>query len=165
MPHRPPSDAVVALRSLGRRFRSIFAGLGEDESPDDLARRPGARGLSAFDHVAAASRALTTRGRALDEILVSDQPTLEPTSLDTHEREAEQQPGGTVEERVSELDIDANRLADRAERVGAREWARTGKLDDGTTLSASEVLWQAVDGALGHLKDAERVLREVRGRP
>src|SRR3546814_7552754 len=106
MAPRPPADAVVALRSLPRRYRGLCAGLGDDESPDDLAHRVGAGGRSAFDHIAAASRSLTTQDRALEQVLVEDSPTLDPASQDTHEREAEQQPGGSVDERLSELDIE-----------------------------------------------------------
>jgi hypothetical protein len=162
---RPPSDAIVALRGLGRRYRALFAGLGEDESPDDMAHRIGAEGRSAFDHIAAASRTLTTRGRALEHVLVEDDPALDPMSTDTSEREAEQQPGGTVEERLAELEVDAGRLADRAARTSAHDWGRTGHLDDGSTVTAAELLWRAVDAAIEHLKSAARVLDEVRGRP
>jgi hypothetical protein len=164
MAPRPPSDAVVALRSLGRRYRALFAGRGDDEAPDDLARRIGSEGRSAFDHIAGASRTLTTCARALDHVLVEDDARLDPMSTDTSEREAEQQPGGTVEERIAELEVDANRLADRAAGVGAREWGRQATRDDGSAVRASEVLWEGVDDAIEHLRAAERVLSEVRGR-
>lgn len=162
---RPPSDAIVALRSLPRRYRGIFAGLGDDESPDDLAHRPGPEGRSAFDHIAAASRSLTTRGRALERILVDDDPRLDPMDTETVERERELMPGGTVEERLSELEVDALRLAEQADRASARDWGRTGRLDDDREVTASEVLWEAVDSAVDHLRAAERTLKEVRGRP
>ena len=161
MTPRPPADAVVALRSLGRRYRSLFAGLGDDEAPDDLAKRVGAQGRSAFDHIAGASRTITTRDRALEHILVADDPELDPMSTDTSEREAEQQPSGTVEERIADLEVDADRLAARASRARAHDWARTGRAD-GATVTAAEVLWGAVDAAIEHLRAAQRVLDEVR---
>lgn len=162
MPNRPPSDAIVALRSLPRRFRSLFAGLGDDEAPDDLAHRVGPDGHSAFDHIAGASRTLTTQERTLDQVLVDDDPALDPITTDTSEREAEQQPGGTVEERISELEIDAARLAERASRASAKDWTRTGRYDDGSAVSAADILWRAVDDAVEHLQGAERTLRDVR---
>ena len=82
-------------------------------------------------------------------------------STDTSEREAEQQPGGTVEERIADLEVDAGRLADRASRASAHDWARTGRAD-GATITAADVLWGAVDAAVEHLRAAERVLDEVR---
>src|SRR3546814_14246337 len=94
----PPAESVVALRSLPRRYRGLFAGLGDDESPDDLAHRVGAGGRSAFDHIAAASRRLTTQDRALEQVLVEDSTTLDPAQQATHEREAEQQHGGPGDE-------------------------------------------------------------------
>lgn len=162
MSPRPPADAVVALRSLPRRYRSLFAGLGEDESPDALARRVGLAGRSAMDHIAAASRTLTTAHRTLEQILVSDDPQLDPVDADTHEREAEMQPGGSLDERLSELQVDSERLADRSAHVRAAEWARTGRYDDGTAVTAAEVLWRAVDDAVAHLTSAETTLREAR---
>jgi hypothetical protein len=164
MTPRPPSDAIVALRSLGRRYRGLFAGLGDDETPDDLAHRVGGTGRSAIDHVATASRTIATQRRALDQILVHDDPALDPPATDTAERVSEQQPGGTVEERIAELQIDADALADRADGASAADWGRTGRRDDGTTVTASEVLWVAVDSAIEHLNAAAATLREVRGR-
>src|SRR3546814_4651715 len=89
MAPRPPADAVVALRSLPRLYRGLFAGLGDDESPDDLAHRVGAGGRSAFDHVAAASRSLTTQDRALEQVLAEDSPT--PDRSEEHTSEPHQQ--------------------------------------------------------------------------
>jgi hypothetical protein len=165
VPIRPPSDAVVALRSLGRRFRGLFAGLEADESPEDLAHRNASDGRSALDHVVAATRTLTFLGRALEQVLVEDDPVLHPAVLDRAEREWPTA-SGTVEERVSELAWEADHLADRADRVGAHDWSRQGRVArHDATVSATEVLWDAVDSAVEHLRSAERALTEVRGRP
>lgn len=162
MSPRPPADAVVALRSLPRRYRGLFAGLGEDESPDALAHRVGTGGRSALDHIAHASRTLSTAHRTLEQVLVSDDPRLDPVDADTTEREAEMQPGGSLEERLLELQLDSERLADRSEHVRAAEWARTGRYDDGTTVTAADVLWHAVDESVASLKSAEKTLAEAR---
>lgn len=161
---RPPSDAVVALRSLGRRYRALFAGLGDDESPDDLAHRNGSEGRSALDHVVAATRTITFLGRALEQVLVQDDPVLHPAMADPAEREWPAATG-TVEERVSELAWEADALADRAERVSAPDWSRHGRVaGHDAPLRAASVLWDAVDTAVEHLRAAERVLAGVRGR-
>lgn len=115
-----------------------------------------------MDHIAAASRGLTTGHRTLEQILVSDDPRLDPVDVDTHEREAEMQPGGSLEERLSELQVDSERLADRSEHVSAAEWSRIGRYDDGATVTATDVLWRAVDEAVAQLKLAETTLREAR---
>lgn len=162
MAPRPPADGVVALRSLPRRYRGLFAGLRDDESPDALARRVGAGSRSALDHIASASRTLTTAHRTLDQVLVSDDPRLDPVDVDAREGEAEMQPSGSLEERLLELQLDSERLADRAEHVSAAEWSRAGRYDDGTTVTASDVLWKAVDKAVAHLESAEQTLQEAR---
>ncbi len=163
MPNRPPADAVVALRSLGRRYRGLFAGLGDDESPDDLAHRNGADGRSALDHVVAATRTIAFLGRAVEQTLVEDDPVLHPAVADPAEREwpdAE----GTVDERVSELAWEADQLADRATKVAAADWGRAARVaGQDASVTASDVLWDAVDSAVAHLKSAEQTLRQVRG--
>jgi hypothetical protein len=153
----------VALRSLGRRFRGLFAGLGEDESPDDVAHRVGADGRSAIDHVAAATRTIVFLGRALEQVLLEDDPVLHPAVADPAARTWEADPGGSVDEQLAELGWEADALADRADRVAAADWGRAGRVagQDGT-VSAPSVLWDAVDSAVAELKAAERTLAEVR---
>jgi hypothetical protein len=164
MAARPPSDAIVALRSLGRRHRGLFAGLGDDESPDDLAHRNGSDGRSALDHAAAATRTITFLGRALDQALVDDDAVLHPAVADPSAREWPDATG-TVDDGIDELARAADQLADRADRASASEWARTASVaGHDASVSALAILWDAVDSAIEHLKAAERTLREVRGR-
>lgn len=159
---RPPADAVVALRSLGRRYRGLFAGLADDESPDDLAHRNGSDGRSALDHVVAATRTITFLGRALEQVLVEEDPVLHPAVLDRAEREWPAA-SGPVEDRLSELAWEADHLAERAQHVAARDWGRHARVArHDATASAAAVLWDAVDTAVEHLKAAERTLAEVR---
>ena len=51
-----PSDIVVVLRGLERRYRELFTALAEEKSADDVARRPGPDGWSAIDHIVEAVR-------------------------------------------------------------------------------------------------------------
>lgn len=165
MTPRPPADAVVALRSLGRRWRGLFAGLGEDESPDALASRPGSDGRSALDHATHASRTLSLLGRAVEQALVHDDAVLHPAVADAGQREWSSSEG-TVDDAIAELTHEADRLADRVERVTADEWQRQARVTgQDAPVSALDVLWDAVDSAVVSLKAAETTLREVRGRP
>lgn len=157
MSPRPPSDGVVAVRSLPRRFRGLFAGLGEDESPDALARRPAADGWSALGHLVAATRALAAGGRALEQVLTADDAVVDPIEVDTPPA-----PEGTLDDRLSELGWEADALADRADRASAEEWGRRAQLRGGAEASALDLLWTGIDAAVGHLRSAERVLVEVR---
>lgn len=164
MSPRPPSDAIVALRSLGRRYRALFAGLGADESPDDLAHRNGSDGRSALDHVVAATGTITFLGRALEQVLVENDPVLHPAVADPARREWPDATG-LVEERVSELTWAADALAGRLEHVAAADWARQARVaDHDAATSSAAILWDAVDSAVEHLKAAERTLGEVRGK-
>lgn len=146
---------------MGRRFRELLAGLGDDESPDDVAHRNGSAGRSALDHVVAATRTITFLGRALEQVLVEDDPVLHPAVSDRSEREWPDATG-TVDERLSELAWEAEALADRADRVAAQDWSRQARVaNHDASTSALAVLWDAVDSAVEHLRATERVLMEV----
>src|ERR671922_204468 len=57
-----PADAAIALRGFERRYRGLFAGLGDDESPDDVSHRQ-VSGWSAIDHVVASAPSTSPRPR------------------------------------------------------------------------------------------------------
>lgn len=161
MAPRPPADAVVALRSLGRRYRSVFAGREGEESPEELAHRNGPDGRSALDHVAAATRTITFLGRALEQTLVEDDPILDPAVSEPAEREWPDATGA-VEDRLSELAWEAEALADRVEHVPAADWAREARVArHDAQVRALSLLWDAVDSAIAHLHQAEQTLRAV----
>lgn len=153
---RPPSDAAVALRSLPRRFRGLLAGLDDGEDPDALAARPGAGGSSALDHLVAAIRGVAAAGRGVLAIQHDDDPAVEPVDLP-----AEGGSGGLAD-RLAELGWEADAAAEAVEGVDAEGWARTGRLAGAASVSALELLWQAVDAAIAHLKAAERALDDAR---
>ena len=161
---RPPSDAVVALRGMGRRWRGLFAGLDEDESPDALAQRPGADGRSALDHAACAARTLRLLDRALEQLLVDDEAVLHAAVLDPAQRERPS-PGADVDAAIDELAHAAEQLASRADRVAAGDWDRRAPVAGSSAeVDALTVLWDAVDTAVAELRAAEATVREVRGR-
>ena len=161
---RAPADAVVALRSMGRRWRGLFAGLDEDESADALARRPGRSGRTALDHAAHAAASLALLDRALEQLVVDDDAELDPAVTDA-ERRPWPSPTGSVDEVIDGLAAAADRMADRADRVAASDWARRAPVAGaGGDVDALSVLWDAVDSAVADLKAAESTLSEVRGR-
>jgi len=163
--NRPPADAVVALRSLGRRWRGLFAGLGEDESPDDLAHRVGSDGHSALDHAVRATRTISLLGRAVEQALVDDDAMLHPAVGDATQRQWDDPALGNVDDTVAELAHEAEHLADRIHRVSAQEWRRRARVaGQDADVGPLEVVWDAVDSAVAELNAADRTLREVRGR-
>src|SRR4051794_21876624 len=118
MSPRPPADALVAVRSLPRRFRALFAGLGDDESPDALAARPGADGTTALGHLAAAAAALRIGADGLTRILTADDPSVDAIGT------APAGPGGHLDAQMVALDQRSEALAHGAEHVSADGWAR-----------------------------------------
>jgi hypothetical protein len=161
-----PSDALVALRSLDRRYRGLFAGLGDDESPDDLAhRRYG--DWSAADHVVAAGRFIARANGALARVLTADSPTVAASDVDPTASSSPSAPPGPVDGLVAELAAEANAMADRIERVPGGDWMRTAVVDQasGSTLTALDIVRAAVDSGVTHLREAEKLLATVRGRP
>lgn len=159
-----PADAVVALRSLERRYRGLFAGLTEDDSPDEVAHRKAANGWSPVEHVVAAAWAIAACGRALQRVLREDSPHVDPADVDPALRDRPGTPSGTLHERLAELGLEANALADQVEHVAAQDWERIGLLDDSSArrVSALDIVRSAVDAGVTHLRAAEFTLNEVR---
>ena len=154
------SDAVVVLRSTGRRWRAVMATM--DDDVDVLRRRPSPDVLSALEHAARTRDALARSERAMDAALTIDHPSLPwPTS-----REREETPVD-VPTVLDELAMNATRLADRVERVDAADWRRPATTEGVAEEAEVDALWflhHAVHEATHHLKDAERALQTVRGR-
>jgi hypothetical protein len=77
----------------------------------------------------------------------------------------EGQAAASVEDALEELVHEADRLADRVERVLGQQWQRRARVaGQDADVGTLEVLWDAVDSAVTDLKAAEATLREVRGR-
>jgi hypothetical protein len=160
-----PSDISVALRGFERRYRGLFAGLGEDESPDDVAHRV-VGGWSPIEHVVAAAWAISDADRALASVLTTDDPELQAADVVPGERAKPGQVTGTVHERLSELGLEANAAADRVEATPASDWERTGRVAaTGRTITALDIARTAVDAGVEHLRAAERLLATVRRTP
>jgi hypothetical protein len=164
-PKLAPADAAVALRSLPRRFRALFTGREQDEGPDDLAQRPGADGWTAVGHITAASQVIGLASRALQEVLRSDDPMIDRAVIERSRRVEDPAPGGSVEERLSELGWEADALAENVEGVAAHDWTRTGSVPGhDKPVSALDLVRAAVEAGIDHLKAAEATLAEVRAR-
>jgi hypothetical protein len=160
-----PSDIVVTLRGLERRYRGLFAGLGEDESPEDVAHRSYG-GWSPIEHVVAAAWAISAVDRALAAVLTDDSPALDAADVDPAARPKPGAVTGTVHERLAELGLEANAAADRVEATPAGDWQRTGVVGgSGRTLTGLDIARLAVEAGVDHLRAAERVIGAVRRTP
>ena len=161
-----PSDAVVALRGLERRYRGLFAGLSDDEAPDDLAHRR-AGDWSAIDHAVAATRFIAGANRALARVLTADSPPVAATDVDPAVSPSPGAPPGPVDGPLAALGAEANAMADRIDHVPTGDWTRPAVVGNGAgrTVTALDIARAAVDAGVTHLRAAERVLDAVRGRP
>jgi hypothetical protein len=159
-----PADGAVALRSFPRRYGALFATLDDDSAPDDLAHRAGADGHAALDHVAHTARALGLIGEALRQVLVQDEPVLHPAVVDDDAREWTETYAQDPDEVLGLLATEAEQLAVRVESASADDWTRKGAVAGDGTVSALDLLQEAVDTGVEHLRAAERTLAEVRGR-
>jgi hypothetical protein len=158
-----PADAAVALRGFERRYRGLFAGLGDDESPDDVAHRQ-VGGWSAIDHVVAAARAIAAADRALAAVLASDDAQVTAEDVGAAPRPHPGSPTGPLHERLAELGFEAVALADRIGGAHADDWRRTATVSGtGRTVTALDVVRAAVDAGVGHLNAAQKVLATVVG--
>jgi hypothetical protein len=158
----PPNDAVVALHSFPRRYREL-ATMPETENSDRILERVGVIGRSALELMVDTVRSLTLLDRALEQILVSDQPVLHPAVTSRRERNFDFAGHGGVEDILAELDDVAAAMADRAARVPADDWMRTGTVA-GTpqVVTAIDVLREAVSTAADNLRDADANVRQFR---
>lgn len=152
-----PTDAVAALRSFGRRFGAVLALVDEDD--DSALHRPGPDGRSALEHADLAGRDLAVLARAFDAIVTHDHPTVHPAVVDPDARHYALDRAPAPDVALDLLVLEAEALADRAERTAAEEWGRTGLVADGEErheVSAIDVLREAVRTTAVHLQAAER---------
>jgi hypothetical protein len=159
-----PADGAVTLRGLERRYRGLFAEADEQGSPDELATEPAANGWTALEHIVAAAWDVAAGTRALRTVLTQDDPLVDPADVDPAARTRPSKPTGTLYERLAELGMEANALADLVDSTPAASWDRYGMLNDTSSrrVSALDVLRSAIDSGVTHLKGAEYVLDELR---
>ena len=77
-----PNDAVTALRSYPRRFRSALSPIDGDESIEELGQQVGPDGESAVDQTAHVVRTWTVLREALRQIQVNDTPVVHGAVID-----------------------------------------------------------------------------------
>ncbi|MFN8037792.1 MAG: hypothetical protein U0Q07_01155 [Acidimicrobiales bacterium] len=156
-------DALVALRSYPRRFSSLLAPIpGDEETIDAIARRVGPTGTSAIDLLTDAVRSLGLLGQAIHQTVYGDAPVLHPGVIDPSARDwpaADE----SVADLLAQLRDESTELADAADRVSYRNWDRTATVAGGGTVTAIELLREAVRTATDDLHDIEATLRAARG--
>lgn len=155
-------DAVVALRSFPRRFRSVVLPLADDPTVEAFAERIGPDGHSALDQVVAVANTWALLGQALRQVLINDEAVLHGGVLDPNQREWAVPPGTSVDGALDRLADEATALADAVDSVPSRDWSRTGSVAGGATVSALDLVREAVRSGGQGLADAEAEIKAAR---
>ena len=158
-----PSDAVVALKSYPRRFRELLMPVVDEQREPMLHRRPDESTWSAIEYTAHVADILATMDDIFRRMLAEHHPTLgffDPDQRAAQERYNERDP----ERVLADVAAGAQRVADTLGRATPDDWSRTASFPWGARDLLTMVR-NAVHEGSHHLRDAERVLRAVRGRP
>ena len=157
--HLSPADAAVAMRSWPRRYRAAL--LPADEPVVEArAVTIGPAGVSATDLAADTVRSLTVLERALHDLRVTDAPTLHPAVTDRAARHWDAAVRETPASVLDQLDDRSRSFADAIDAVAATEWSRSGTCN-GQTVTASDVVREAVDTASTNLRAMEALLASL----
>jgi hypothetical protein len=153
---------VVAVRSLPRRWRGAFAKAGDEEDREALLRRRPGSGASAVELACRVAEVLGLVDRHVRRAKVSEQPDLSPADADPAAVAAcAERASGEV---LDQLSAAAEALASTLDDVPSGAWLRPATLD-GRLTDVRGLARAAAHEGTHHLRDVDRVLREVRGRP
>jgi hypothetical protein len=132
--------------------------------PDDvIRRRPGPSTWSALEYTAHVADVLDHLGPAIRRLTVEDEPTI--TFFDNDERAVLQAYNEQDRAEVlGWLDLTCEDLASILTAVNADDWTRMGHFPWGDR-DALAMARNAVHEGSHHLRDVQRVLSQVRGRP
>ena len=155
-----PDDCVAALRSYPRRYRAALMPVRDDDAWEDKVHRIGADGRSPLDHADHAARSIGFIGRAMEQVLLHDNPTLLAGVVDDGARDwAVTGVTATVESILDFVTTECEALADRASHVSPTDWARRGMVTGRTDpVTALDVLREAVRVGSSELRAIERSL-------
>jgi hypothetical protein len=152
----------VAVRSLPRRWRGAFARAGNEEDTEALLRRrPADGGPSALEHACRVAEVLGLLEGHVRRTTVSEQPDLSPAEVDASRVAACAE--AAPEAVLDQLSSAAEALAAALDKVPSGAWLRPATLD-GRLTDVRGLARAAAHEGTHHLREAERVLQEVRGR-
>jgi len=156
-------DIAVALRSYPRRFRDVLATASASRGipADELVGRVGSDGHCGMDLLLDVVNTLTLLDRALDEVLLADDPALHPGVLDPSLRDWAPPPGLSLETLLDMLDDQCADLAGAVEGVSMADWSRPAHVADGPALTAITIAQEATRVGAEGLRSFEGTLRSA----
>ena len=152
-----PAEAVVALRSLSRRWRSVLAFDLDSAEPEHVLTARPMGGWSALEHAGHVRDVLHALGIRLQRVLREVDPVLPETHVTPPSGANEQGPGVVL----AALSLTAEQLAQAVEMTQPTEWLRTG-LRGSHTITAIDLVREAVHEAIHHLHEASTQIEELR---
>lgn len=154
-----PPDAVAALRSFPRRWRSALGLVADDPGAADLVRRRSGDSLSALEHAWHTADLLGSTEEWISRTRREDRPTLASAGralgADTGDDDA-------LEQALDAITSRAPALASTLESVGPDDWRRSATIE-GRDVTILAMAQQAVVQAAHHLRAAEQSLKDARG--
>jgi hypothetical protein len=157
-----PKEAAVALRSYPRRYRELLQPVAGDDNAEEIAHRIGPEGRSSIDIVSNVTRTFVMLGEALRQITVNPTPIVHAAVVDPTQRQWDAPPPERLEDALALLRDEATALADAVERVPVDALSRTGNAAGGESVTALDVVRDAVRTGHDGLVDIEATLRAVR---
>ena len=159
-----PRDAAAAVRSFPRRYRALLVAPGDAEQADDVVRRrPDPATWSALEYTAHVADVLDHLGAAIRRVIVEDEPTI--AFFDNDERATQQGYNDMAQgEVLGWLELTCADITSIVDSVDPDDWTRLGHFEWGDR-DALGLARNAVHEGSHHLRDAQRVLADVRGRP
>ena len=159
-----PLDAAVAVRSFPRRYRAVLIAPRSDDGPDAVyRRRPHPSTWSALEYTAHVADRLDHLGPAILQVTRQNTPAL--ADFDSEERVASKAYNDLDRvEVLGWLDMACDELASVIADVRPDDWTRTA-LVAGAERDALTLARDGVHEGAHHLRDVQRVLNAVRGRP
>ena len=156
-----PPFAINTLKSFPRRFTEALEPASPTEDLDAvLHTRPEPNVWSAIEYTAHVGDIFNEFAVALDRMNKEDSPSID--AWDADERAAEQHYNGmTKEAALSVLKANDEKLLEVAESIDTHSWTRTAHFPWGER-DILVMLQNAVHEGVHHLKDIEKVLKQVR---
>lgn len=157
-------DAVITIRSLGRRFDAVAGAALSDQAVFSRLDAVGPGGHSLPDLAIAASQALAFLGNEIERIIDTERPVVPRAVVDPDERTFDEGPPGraTIADAVRAIQDEASRLGDRLDHLEARAWTREAEVVGGGRAPLLDVVREAARTGITLLRAAEAQLEWLR---
>ena len=156
-----PNDAVTALRSYPRRYRAALAPI-DDDNVEELAERAGPDGESALQKATDTARTWTVLLEALRQIQLNDSPVVHAAVADPAQRHWDAPARDSLATVLDDLQDGAEALATAITSVAGDAWGRRADVAGGGSVTALDVVREAVRVGRENLDAAERTIAAVR---